>query len=175
MQAEDFQRFRAVLAGMAKLYDRELDAPLLDVYWLALRDWSLLDFEQSAAHLLAHSRFMPRPVDFTEIRKAGAMTAGEAWAVAVQHARGAWRAGPAVPDVDRAVRALGGWPVLANATLQGLQYLEPRFGKAFDELQDRSEIRDALPQITGPGASWRGRVTGPTKVAELLPNIRRPA
>lgn len=173
MQADDYQRFRAVLAAIAKLYERELDGPLLDVYWLALRDWSLADFEQAAGHLVARSRFMPRPADFTEIRKAGAMTAGEAWAIAVQHARGAWRSGPAVADVERAVRALGGWPVLANATLQGLQYLEPRFGKAFDELQDRNEIREALPQIAGPAPTWRGRLQGPAPVADLLPHIRR--
>ena len=79
MNTDDFPRFRSVLAGMAKLYERELDGPLLDAYWLALGDWSLGDFEQASRRLMATSRFMPRPADYHELRKqAGAMTAGEA-------------------------------------------------------------------------------------------------
>jgi hypothetical protein len=175
MQADDFTRFRAVLAGLSKVYERELDGPLLDAYWLALRDWPLAEFEQAAGHLLAHSRFMPRPTDFTDLRKAGRMTAGEAWAAALQHARGAWRAGPAVPEVERAVQAIGGWPVIAGAYADSLQFLERRFVDAFRELEQRVEIREQLPAIAGPSSTWRGRVTGPAKVAELLPTIRRPA
>jgi hypothetical protein len=118
---------------------------------------------------------MPRPADFTDLRKAGRMTAGEAWAAALQHARGAWRAGPAVPEVERAVQAIGGWPVIAGAYADSLQFLERRFVEAFRELEQRVEIREQLPAIAGPSSTWRGRVTGPAKVAELLPTIRRPA
>ena len=175
MTADDFSRFRSVLAGMAKLYERELDAPLLDAYWLALRDWPLAEFEQAAGHLMRSARFMPRPADFTDLRKAARMTSSEAFAVALQHGRGAWRAGPAVPEVERAVQGIGGWLVIAHATTDSLRFLERRFADAYVELVTREEIRDALPQIAGPASTWRGRVTGPTKFAELLPHVRRPA
>jgi hypothetical protein len=175
MTADDFSRFRSVLAGMSKLYERELDAPLLDAYWLALRDWPLAEFEQAAGHLMRTARFMPRPADFTDLRKAARMTSSEAFAVALQHGRGAWRAGPAVPEVERAVQGIGGWLVIAHATTDNLRFLERRFADAYAELETREETRDALPQIAGPGSTWRGRVTGPTKVADLLPSIRRPA
>ena len=175
MTADDFSRFRSVLAGMSKLYERDLDAPLLDAYWLALRDWPLAEFEQAAGHLMRTARFMPRPADFTDLRKAARMTSSEAFAVALQHGRGAWRAGPAVPEVERAVQGIGGWLVIAHATTDNLRFLERRFADAYAELETREETRDALPQIAGPASTWRGRVTGPTKVAELLPSIRRPA
>lgn len=175
MTADDFSRFRSVLAGMSKLYERELDAPLLDAYWLALRDWPLAEFEQAAGHLMRSARFMPRPADFTDLRKAARMTSSEAFAVALQHGRGAWRAGPAVPEVERAVQGIGGWLLIAHATTDNLRFLERRFADAYAELEGRDEIRDALPQIAGPASTWRGRVTGPTKVADLLTHLRRPA
>lgn len=169
MIAEDFTRFRAVLTGMAKLYEREVDGPLLDAYWLALRDWHLGEFEQAAGHLIAHSRFMPRPADFTELRKASRMTAGEAWATALQHARGAWRAGPSVPEVERAVQAIGGWIVIAHSKTESLQFLERRFADAFTELEARVETREALPQLAG--STWRGRIAGPAPIGQIVAKI----
>ena len=172
MQADDFTRFRAVLAGMAKLYERELDAPLLDAYWLALRDWSLADFERAAGHLMSRSRFMPRPADFNDLRKAAGMTAGEAWAAALQHARGAWRSGPAVPEVERAVQAIGGWMVLAHANIDSLQFIERRFTDAFADLETAVATREALPQIAGPTLTWKGRLSGPAPVADLVGRLK---
>lgn len=152
MRTDDFPRFHAVLAGMTKLYEREIDGPLLDAYWLALRDWPLEEFEHAAGHLMAVSRFMPRPADFHELRRAGRMTAGEAWAAALQHARGAWRSGPAIGEVESAVQSLGGWPVIAMATLERLPFLERRFSEIYAELESRTESRAALPN----GAADRG-------------------
>lgn len=172
MQANDFTRFRAVLAGMAKLYERELDAPLLDAYWLALRDWSLSDFERAAAHLMGRSRFMPRPADFNDLRKASSMTAGEAWSAALAHARGAWRSGPAVSEVERAVQAIGGWLVLAHANVDSLQFIERRFADAFADLETAVATREALPSIAGPTATWKGRLSGPAPVGDLVGRLK---
>lgn len=175
MRADDFSRFRAVLAGMAKLYERELDAPLLDAYWLALRDWSLEAFEQAAAHLMSTGKFMPRPADFNALRRAGRMTPGEAWAVALRHARGAYRAGPTVPEVERAVEAIGGWRSIAHANVDALQFIERRFADAFAELETVTETREALPAIAGPASTWKGRLAGPESVAALVGRIKGPA
>ena len=80
MQQSDFQRFRAVMTGMAKVYERELDALLLDAYWVALRDWSLEDFERAAGELMRTNEFMPRPAAFNALRKAATkLLASEAW------------------------------------------------------------------------------------------------
>ena len=174
MLVEDFQRFRAVIAGMGKLYEREVDTALLDAYWIALRDWPLEDFERAAGHLMRTSEFMPRPAAFTALRKAGGMTAGEAWAIALEHAKGSYRAGPTVPQVERAVAAMGGWQVIARSNLDGLPFLERRFAEHFAEIESREDVREALPAITGPASTWKGRLPGPVPapVGDLVARLR---
>ena len=150
MNTDDFPRFRSVLAGMAKLYERELDGPLLDAYWLALGDWSLGDFEQASRRLMATSRFMPRPADYHELRKqAGAMTAGEAWAAALEHVRrGRHHDGiKAAPDVERAVAAIGGWRALGHTPEDELRHVERRFAQHFGEISEATDVREELPRL----------------------------
>lgn len=169
MRQADFQRFRAVMTGMAKVYEREIDGALLDAYWLALRDWSLADFEAAAAHLMRTSKFMPRPADFHELREAGRQTAAEAWLQALRHAASsAYRNGPlGDPLIDRAVAALGGYRVIAMCEDDKLGFLERRFAEHYEAIQDAEETRRALPGI-GNGealsAEDRPRVEGPRKL-----------
>lgn len=159
MQATDGKKFRELLRAMNRVLacqsGAELDNPMLDVYWLALRDWPMQDFEQACAHLLRTERFMPKPADFTDLRRAGEVTSGEAWARVVAHARdlpvsGGYLQGRASGDalLDAAARAVGGYRVVANASERDLQFLEQRFTEHFDEILDRSDVREALPQLT---------------------------
>lgn len=159
MQQADFQRFKAVMNGMAKLYERELDAAVLDAYWLALRTWSLEDFETAAGQLMRTSKFMPRPADFEELRKAGRPTAGEAWARVLEFARKGydrWDCGPPSrnnlpmlddPLIQRAVAAIGGFDAIAMSRTDQTQFLEKRFCEHYESIQDADEIREAVPQI----------------------------
>lgn len=150
MNTDDFPRFRSVLAGMAKLYERELDGPLLDAYWLALGDWSLGDFEQASRRLMATSRFMPRPADYHALRKqASAVTAGEAWAAALEHCRKGLHhyGGKAAPEIERAVRAIGGWRVLGHTPEDELRHVERRFAQHFAEISEAADVREDLPAL----------------------------
>lgn len=174
MQQSDFQHFHAVMLGMSKIYERELDQPLLDAYWLALRDWPLQEFERAAAQLMRTSRFMPRPADFTVLRRAERPTAGEAWALVLEHLRtGAyrWDSGPptwndAMPKLDRSiersVRALGGYRALAMMPIDQLPWQERRFAQHYAEMTEVEETRAALgfggddPMLPPPGNSPRG-------------------
>lgn len=153
MEQVDFPRFRAVMAGMAKVYEREIDGPLLDAYWLALRAWSLVDFEAAAGHLMATSEFMPRPAAFTALRKAGRPTPAEAWAKAVASCKTAWTPQGYVggtsgdPHIDAAVRGLGGYSAIAMCDTDKLPFLERRFCEHYETVQDATETREALPLI----------------------------
>ena len=149
MQADDFPRFRSLLTGMAKLFERDIDAPLLDAYWLAMRDWTLPDFEAAAQQLMGRAKFMPRPADFNELRNATRVTPGEAWALALEHVRkGRHRDGPAAPaDVDRAVRAIGGWQIIGHATDEDLRFLERRFTANYSEIREATDVREELPAL----------------------------
>lgn len=153
MQQNDFQRFRAVLNGMAKLYDKELDSVLLDAYWMALRPWSLGDFEAAAATLMETSRFMPRPVDFKSIRDAGINTASEMWPQ-VLTACVQWRDSLLSIDdrTDRAVAALGGYRAIAMAdTEMALPHLGRRFIEIYTELTEVDGARESLSQLPSFG------------------------
>lgn len=176
MRQADFQRFRAVMTGIAKVYEREIDGALLDAYWLALRDWSLADFEAAAAHLMRTSKFMPRPADFHELREAGRQTAAEAWLQALRHAASsAYRNGPlGDPLIDRAVRAIGGYGAIAMCDEDKLHFIERRFAEHYESIQDAEEVRAALPQLTGSDAvshSSTFRVTGPRSAKDILGRI----
>jgi hypothetical protein len=144
MQAPDRERFRAVMTGMAKVYEREIDAPLLDAYWLALREWSLDDFERAAGHLMATSKFMPRPADFNELRKAGQLTAGEAWEQVLKG-----RPLPPGGRAERAANIVGGQHQIRMADIErDLPHIQRRFMEAYNELTEVDAIREAIPQIT---------------------------
>lgn len=159
MQTNEFERFNAVMNGMAKLYEREIDQPLLDAYWLALRDWPLEQFEQAAGHLMAHNKFMPRPAEFNELRKASKQTAGEAWAKVLQFARTGythWTDGgvtrtkaepPDDPAIQRAVAAIGGYHAIAMSETSKTPFLERRFCENYDAMETAEEVRTALPSV----------------------------
>jgi hypothetical protein len=148
MQQADFARFRSVMAGLAELYQRELSNTLLDVYWLALRDWTLADFEAASAKLMQSGQFMPRPADYTAMRKAALPTKGEAWAQVLRHCKGGYRDGSGLtPEIDAAVRALGGYRALAFLPLEEMHWQEKRFSEHYGEAAEVAEKREpfALP------------------------------
>lgn len=160
MQANDADQFRNVIRGMGKMFGAEPDALMLDMYWLALRDWKLGDFKEAAAHLLGSCKFMPKPCDFNELRKASRKTAGEAWALALECARG-HTAPPDDPLITRAVGMLGGYRSIGNSHTDQTHWLEKRFAEHYESLQSAEEVRDALPRIAA-------QVAGPTSIAKLL-------
>lgn len=143
MQTTDFERFRNVIVGMAKMYEREVDGVLLDAYWLALREWPLEDFEAAAGHLMRESKFMPRPADFTALRRAGELTAGEAWDLVLSGAR-------LEPHsrVARASQIVGGQRRIRMANIErDLPHIQRRFFEVYRELGDVESARDELPQL----------------------------
>lgn len=143
MGPTDFNRFRAVMAGMSKLYDKEIDAVLLDAYWLALRDWRLEDFESAAGHLMANSEFMPRPAAFNALRKAGTPTAHEAWTRVLSGAQ--LEPGSVT---ERAANAMGGQQRIRMADIErDLPHIQRRFIEAYEGMTDAEAIREAVPQI----------------------------
>ena len=149
MQQSDFARFRNVMAGLAELYQRELSNTLLDVYWLALRDWSLGEFEAASAKLMQSGQFMPRPADYVALRKASLPTKGEAWASVLQHIKGRYRDGSGLTaEIDSAVRALGGYRALAFMPLEQMHWQEKRFAEHYGEAAEVADKRTpmALPE-----------------------------
>lgn len=161
MQSHDFQQFRNTMAGMAEIFQRELSGPLLDAYWLALNDWPLADFQAASKRLMAACTFMPRPADYTALRKAARPTAGEVWPLVLNHAaRGLYRSAKLDELTERAVAAVGGWQAVSRCDMDQVHWLEKRFKDQYAEQADVGETRAALPNIA------------PVALPFSLPNLR---
>lgn len=161
MEPTDGQRFRDLLRGMGRMYGQEPDGLVLDAYWIALRDWDFEEFQVAAAHLMATAKFMPRPADFSALRKAGELTPSEAWTEALSGCV-EWRNPQYLPKgrIARAAAAVGGFERIAMADLErDMPHIQRRFLKAYEELSDVETIREAVPQIAAP-REGNGRLSG---------------
>ena len=146
----DEVHFLKVLNGLASMFRVEIEQEALPIWWDAMRGWSLIDFKTAAAQLVKTSKFMPRPADFEQLRKAGRPTAGEAWARAVRYAASsAYRTKPEIGDelIDTAVRAIGGFQAIGMTDEDKLHFLETRFCEHYEQIEDRTDIRKAVPEI----------------------------
>jgi hypothetical protein len=169
MQPTDGDRFRNLLRGMGRTLGSEPDNLVLDAYWIALRDWSLDDFEAACGLLMKTSKWMPKPAEFEALRKAGRPTVGEAWIKARQNASTAIVCGQVTqgrgcgePLIDSAVRAIGGYGAIAMCDSDKLGFLERRFAEHFSAMQEVQDTREAVPQIASTEAPRR--LSGPRRL-----------
>jgi hypothetical protein len=159
----DRKAFLETVVGFAELKGKQLSAPALELYWRSLQHWDLPDFRAAAEQLLRTCEFMPLPKDFEDLRKAGRLTAGEAWAEVLRCAR----KGYDLPDDEltrRAVNAIGGIRTVMMSDVDKTPFLERRFAEHFESIQESMDTREAVPQI----AFDRRGITGPTSAANLL-------
>lgn len=152
MTEDDFEKFSEVVLGFAELKGKQLSAPAIELYFRALHDWTLEDFRAAAGELLRRCEFMPTPKDFEDLRRAGRMAAPEAWALVLDRARGH---NELVGDFDNptlqaALRAIGGLQAVQMSQIDKTPFLERRFAEHFETLEDRGEVRAAIPQIASP-------------------------
>ncbi len=135
--------------GFAELKGKSLSAPALELYWNAMQGWSLEDFQAAANQLIRTCEWMPTPKNFEDLRKAGRMTAAEAWDRALRHcSTGAWRKGPLGDElIDQAIRVLGGYQAIAMGDISALQWLEKRFCQHYEQVEDAHDTRESVPQI----------------------------
>lgn len=153
MQTSDFGRFKSIMTGLAELYQRQLSPDLLDIYWNAMSDWDIADFNRTASALAKQNTFMPRPADFNSVKIAASSdSATEAWLAALtciksgDYHRGVTPGGL----IDKAVIAVGGYRTIGFADYDQFQFLHKRFLDAFDALcrAEKSKQTLSLPKPT---------------------------
>lgn len=151
MKPNDQDDFLEVVLAFAELKGKQLTAPALELYWRAMQGWTLEEFRDAAAHLLRSCEFMPLPKDFEDLRKAGRATSGEAWDKALSFSNGGWRRGTTCgdPHIDAVAHMLGGYETIALCPLDRLGFLERRFCEHYEGLEERQDVRQALPSLTG--------------------------
>jgi hypothetical protein len=149
MQPADRAEMARILVSLAEMKPGGKITPeALELWYSAMSAWTIEEFRAAAQHLMLHEEYFPNPWHFQQLRKAQRMTPGEGWAIALQHVRsGAYHAGPAIPEVERTVQAMGGWKVIAWSSVDALPFLEKRFASHYDQLTDVAETRQELPQL----------------------------
>lgn len=156
MNPSDKHQFGTIVLSFAELRGKTLSTPAVELFWNAMQDWDITEFTRAAEHLLKSSQFMPTPYDFEQLRKAATRpTAGEAWSKACAYCRSAiWsdlRSSTATcgePLIDRAVHMIGGYEALGLCETDKLGFRERSFIEHYEALQDVTEVRQALPQLT---------------------------
>ncbi len=148
MIESDKPMFVAALTELAMLKPgAKLTPEAYAAWWNAMQDWELDEFRSACARLRDSMEFMPNPFHFEQLRKAGRLTAGEAWARVREAARNGERC-PNDSRVQMAVRALGGIDAIGRTNSDQMQFLERRFAEHYEQICDVSETRKAVPMLT---------------------------
>ena len=118
MEEREYNSFAEVLTALAELFDTELSASKVRLYFEALRDLSLEEVRHAGNLIARLSKFFPRPADFREYVEPDLETrASIAWS---KVERAFWRAGihrSVVfddPVIHAVMDALGGWTRYCN-------------------------------------------------------------
>lgn len=152
MKPNDRPKFLEIVLGFAELKGKQLSAPALELYWRAMQSWSITEFAAAAEQLLRTREFMPVPKDFEDLRKAGRMTPGEAFARAMEIARDCspYRAASSGNGrIDAAARACGGYFTMGQQQTEKLGFLENRFTEHYETISGAEDVRESLPALTG--------------------------
>ena len=169
MTVDDFDEFCEVVVGFAELKGKQLSAAALKLYFRAMQSWDMREFKAAAEHLLCTCEFMPTPKDFTDLRRAGELTAGEAWDLVL--------GGAALLPNSREARAasiVGGQYAIRHADIErDLPHIQRRFMEAYAELSDVDSVREALPQIASP--DYRIALRRPEPLSRIAARLERPS
>lgn len=150
MTESDKPAFLAVLTGLAAIKPgKPLTLEGLELYWMALCDWPLDEFRAAASHLARSVEFMPNPYHFTQVRKSGGQTVGEAWLeVRAAIRKSAYDNPPSLgPRIDKILAAMGGYKTLALTDHDHMPFRERRFAELWEEFGEAEESRQALPHL----------------------------
>ena len=168
MTPNDRPKFLEIVIGFAELKGKALSAPALELYWRSMSGWKLADFQAAAEQLLRTCEFMPVPSDFEKLRKAGQLTAGEAFAIAREVARQSrphTSSTSGDPRIDAAAAACGGYFAMGQYETDKIGFLERRFAEHYDQISEAEDTREAVPQIAGES---RARLNCPQPITKLL-------
>lgn len=161
MRPTDKRKFLEIVNGMAAIKPgKPLTPAALELYWNSMRRWSIEEFEEAANHLMASVEFMPNPYHFEQLRKAGELTAGEAWQIVLSGT-------PLDPEsrLGRAAKICGGQMAIRHANVEReLPFIQRRFMEVYGELSEVDTVRDALPNLTDSSR----RLEAPKEIRALL-------
>jgi hypothetical protein len=173
MTPADKPDFVATIVGLACVKPgKDLTREAIELWWNSMQSWRIEDFKAAAEHLARSLRFMPSPFDFEQLRTAGRLTPAEAWekarkacgsCVQLGHYTDSGTCGDEL--IDKAVRGIGGYKVIAQCNTEALHFLERRFAEHYQDLMGITDTREALPLLANQ--------SGPRIAHEVLAQLGR--
>ena len=143
MKPDDKPDFLRIMNGMAAVFGGQLTPEALDVWWSAFGGWSLMDFTHAAGAAVTRCKFMPRPADLFDVKRASRPTPGEAWEIA-----GSGKDALA----DKAMNIATQGRYFGHIQYDEHPWIQKRFLEVYEQLADVEDSRAAAPQLAAP--SW---------------------
>lgn len=136
MEPKDRKSFVIAMQALCAAFGRRADEPLLEAYWLGLRQLPLPDVQRAIAQAIAESEHMPRPAHLRKMlgHLSPEMRAVRAWGAVLQaiESVGAYSSVDlGDPAAHAAIRQLGGWPRLCRLTDRELGFAARDFERAY--------------------------------------------
>lgn len=151
MRDADKPDFLRILNGLAAIKPgAKLTPEGLDLWWMAMADWTLADFRDAASHIARTVEFFPNPFHFDQLKRTALeQTAGDAWALVLAKVRtmSPRETASIDPRIDRVVRQMGGYGHLACMTQEDLPHRARRFQELWADCGEHEEARAALPNL----------------------------
>lgn len=140
MQLHDRTKFVEIILGFAELKGKELSTAAIELFWRAMQDWSIEEFQHAANALVKTCEFMPTPKDFYDLRKKMRPSAAEAWEQRDKD-----------PLARRALAIATQGRYVGHIDLDELKWVQKRFLEVYDELRDVADARQEAPMLAPSG------------------------
>jgi hypothetical protein len=144
MNSKDIGRFGLALAAMAENYDKSMSKAGMRLYFQAVSDLTIEQFEQATSIAVRELKWWPKPAEIREIagklkpserdkKEMLAITtandANEAWAKALKHIMDgkARYGGTGIDEIDHTIRLMGGWPRMSEVKTDEIPFREREF------------------------------------------------
>lgn len=145
MTPADKPEFLRVMNGMGAVFSSPLTPEALDVWWRSFGTWSFAQFSEAASAAVTRCKFMPRPADLHEIKRAALPSGGEAWEIA----------GRGIDErADRALSIATQGRYFGHIPYDEHPWIQKRFLEVYEDLADVYHSRSIAPQLAAP--EWMG-------------------
>ncbi len=146
--------FGTRILGIGLIYEKEISKPVIDLYWLALRDLELSQVEKGLQMHLKDpvaGSYMPKPADIRRHACQPKKTGQIAWAE-VQRTLVKYNTYDSVQFADgtinRVIKDMGGWVWLSGQMDSEAPWTQKEFEKLYDLYSARGmEMHERLPGI----------------------------
>lgn len=141
MKPDDKPEFLRIMNGLAAVFGGQITPEALDVWWGAFGGWSLHEFTHAAGAAVTRCKFMPRPADLFDVKRAARPTPGEAWDIAGQGR-------DELADKAFSIATQGRY--VGHIPYDEHPWIQKRFLQLYAQLAEVEDARAAAPQLAAP-------------------------